>query len=274
MHSATVPINATTQLIEKINQQLEALNSLQLPKESLHAVRLLQLRRLTRQIETLIPGHFGHGERTAHYALLLGKAIGLPDEQQVDLHYAALLHDVGLLTLPDKLLNEAADHTLDDYALIQSHPREGAAFLSPYRFLYEAARLIAHHHERWDGAGYPYGLRGTYIPVAARILAIADVFDTIATRSASLHQALRLLKTSAGAQFDPILSATFCAQFRDQDRRQGSTFGEATIAMLNTERTSETPTHKSTPLQFSRGVVRIGSELMSDTMEAAYGAEA
>jgi HD-GYP domain-containing protein (c-di-GMP phosphodiesterase class II) len=69
---------------------------------------------------------------------------------------------------------------LDDYALIQSHPREGAALLNPYRFLYEAARLIAHHHERWDGAGYPYGLRGAYIPLAARILAIADVFDSIA----------------------------------------------------------------------------------------------
>lgn len=251
MHQSTAPINAMTQFIQDIARQLSALNSLQLPEQSLCAVRLLQLRHLTRRIETLIPGHFGHGERTAHYALLLGEAIGLPAEQQVDLHYAALLHDVGLLTLPDKLLNEAADHTLDDYALIQCHPREGAAFLSSYRFLYEAARLIAHHHERWDGAGYPYGLRGTYIPIAARILAIADVFDTIATRSASLHQALRLLKASAGSQFDPILSATFCAQFHDQDRRQGSTFGKATIAMPNAGRTTEMPIHKSRPLQFS-----------------------
>jgi HD-GYP domain-containing protein (c-di-GMP phosphodiesterase class II) len=148
----------------EITRQLDALDSLQLSKESLHAVRLLQLRRLTRRIETLIPGHFGHGERTAHYARLLGKAISLTDDQHIELHYAALLHDIGLLTLPGRLLDETAAHSLDDYALIQSHPREGAALLSPYRFLSEAARLIAHHHERWDGAGYPYGLRGGYIP--------------------------------------------------------------------------------------------------------------
>jgi len=100
MHPSISPINATTQLIQEITRQLDALDSLQLSKESLHAVRLLQLRRLTRRIETLIPGHFGHGERTAHYARLLGKAISLTDDQHIELHYAALLHDIGLLTLP------------------------------------------------------------------------------------------------------------------------------------------------------------------------------
>ena len=98
MHPSILPINATTQLIQEVARQLEALDSLQLPQESLHAVRLLQLRRLTRRIETLIPGHFGHGERTAHYARLLGEASSLTECQQIELHYAALLHDVGLLT--------------------------------------------------------------------------------------------------------------------------------------------------------------------------------
>lgn len=221
MHPSTVPINTMTQFIHEMTRQLGALNSLQLPETSLRAVRLLQLRRLARRIETRIPGHFGHGERTARYALQLAEAIRLTEEQQVDLHYAALLHDIGLLTLPGILLDETAAHTLDDYALIQSHPREGAALLSPYRFLYEPARLIAHHHERWDGAGYPYGLRGEYIPLSARILAIADVFDTIATRSASWHTALRALRLSAGSQFDPILTDTFCERLAD--RRQAVT---------------------------------------------------
>ena len=210
MHPSTTPINPTIQLIQELAQQLDALDSLQLSKKTLRAVRLLQLRRLARWIETFIPDHFGHSERTAHYALLLGEAIGLTDEQRVDLQYAALLHDIGLLTLPGQLLVESATHTLDEYALIQSHPREGAALLSPYRFLNEAARLVAHHHERWDGAGYPYGLRGEYIPVSARILAIADVFDTIVTRSTSLHIALRALRSSAESQFDPLLTFTFC----------------------------------------------------------------
>ncbi len=248
MHPSIVPINATTQLIQEAARQLDALDSLQLPQESLHAVRLLQLRRLTRRIETLVPGHFGHGERTAHYARILGEASSLTEYQQIELHYAALLHDVGLLTLPGRLLDETAAHNLDDYALIQSHPREGAALLSPYRFLSEAARLIAHHHERWDGAGYPYGLRGAYIPLAARILAIADVFDSIAIRSTSLHNALRTLQASAGSQFDPILTATFCARLRDQEQLPPLPFGEASATPLTIEPTVARPSHQHTHL--------------------------
>lgn len=211
MHRSTVPILTMTRFHHNLGRQLSALNALQLPHESLEAVRLLQLRRLARQIETVVPGHFGHGERAAHYALLLGERLGLTKAQRLDLHYAALLHDIGLLMMPEHLLGSTAPHTLNDYALIQSHPREGAAFLTPYPFLQEAAQLIAHHHERWDGAGYPYGLRGEYIPGSARILAIADVFDSIASRTESWDIALRTLQASAGSQFDP----TFCTVFYD-----------------------------------------------------------
>lgn len=211
MHRSTRPTSIKPQVIQDLGRQLSALNDLQLPPESLKAVRLLQLQRLARRIETIIPGHFGHGERTAHYALLLAERLGFTGEQRLDLHYAAMLHDIGLLMMPDHLLGTAPPHTLNDYALIQSHPREGAALLSEYPFLQEPARLIAHHHERWDGAGYPYGLRGDYIPGSARILAIADVFDSIASRTHSWDIALRALRVSAGSQFDP----TFCATFYD-----------------------------------------------------------
>ncbi len=249
MHPSIWPIKATTQLIQEIARQLDALDSLHLPQESLHAVRLLQLRRLTRRIETLIPGHFGHGERTAHYARMLGEVSSLTETQHIQLHYAALLHDIGLLTLPGRLLDESAAHSLDDYALIQSHPREGAALLSPYRFLSEAARLIAHHHERWDGAGYPYGLRGAYIPLAARILAIADVFDGIALRSTSVHKALRTLHASAGSQFDPILTAALCARLHNQDQFAPLPFGEANDTAPTVDPTVDQSSHQ--PMPFS-----------------------
>lgn len=248
MHPSILPINAPTQLIQEMARQLDALNSLQLPKASLHAVRLLQLRRLTRRIETLVPGHFGHGERTAHYARMLGEAVNLTKDQHIDLHYAALLHDIGLLTLPARLLDETTAHSLDDYALIQSHPREGAALLSPYQFLHEATRLIAHHHERWDGAGYPYGLRGMYVPLAARILAIADVFDSITTRSTSLHKALRTLQASAGSQFDPILTTTFCAQLRNQDQLPPLPFRESSVPTRTGTSVVAQPSHPDMPL--------------------------
>ncbi len=211
MHQSTLPTPTTTQLVRDLGRQLFALDTLELPQESLEAVRLLQLRRLTRRIETFIPGHFGHGERTAHYALLLAEQLRLTGEQCLHLQYSALLHDIGLLMMPEHLLGAAAPHTLNEYALIQSHPREGAALLTPYSFLQEPARLIAHHHERWDGAGYPYGLRGEYIPGSARILAIADAFDSIVSRTNSWGSALRTLRASSGSQFDP----TFCAMFYD-----------------------------------------------------------
>lgn len=243
MHRSALPIPATTQLTRDLARQLSALNSLQLARESLEAVRLLQLRRLARRIETIIPGHFGHGERTAHYALLLADRLGLTKDQRLDLHYSALLHDIGLLMMPEHLLGTAAPHTLNDYALIQSHPREGAALLSPYSFLQEAARLIAHHHERWDGAGYPYGLRGEYIPGSARILAIADVFDSIASRTNSLDSALRTLRASAGSQFDPTFCLTFFDLLHNQDHYRAHHVADVTGASMYPEPVIENSAH-------------------------------
>ena len=114
MHRSTLPIPTASHLIQDLATQLSALNILQLPPESLEAVRLLQLRRLARRIETIIPGHFGHGERTAHYALLLSERLGLTRDQRLDLHYSALLHDIGLLMMPEHLLGTTAPHTLND----------------------------------------------------------------------------------------------------------------------------------------------------------------
>lgn len=243
MHRSTRPTSIKPQVIQDLGRQLSALNDLQLPPESLKAVRLLQLQRLARRIETIIPGHFGHGERTAHYALLLAERLGFTGEQRLDLHYAAMLHDIGLLMMPDHLLGTATPHTLNDYALIQSHPREGAALLSEYPFLQEPARLIAHHHERWDGAGYPYGLRGDYIPGSARILAIADVFDSIASRTHSWDIALRALRVSAGSQFDP----TFCTTFYDLIQNHDHYRAHLVPTAVNTAMRSDLAVEHSTP---------------------------
>jgi len=239
MHCSARAIPSRTQLIQDLATQLSALNTLQLSPQSLEAVRLIQLQRLARRIETVIPGHFGHGERTAHYALLLADHLRLNKGQRLDLHYAALLHDVGLLMMPEYLLGTAAPHTLNDYALIQSHPREGAALLTPYTFLQVATRLIAHHHERWDGAGYPYGLRGEYIPAAARILAIADVFDSIASRTHSWDSALRTLRASAGSQFDPVFCLAFIELLHNHEHYRPSHLSNLASDAVNLELAAE-----------------------------------
>ena len=100
----------------------------------------------------------------------------------------------------------------ESYVAIQNHPRLGALLLEPFFFLRQASILVAHHHERWDGSGYPYGIRGCFIPMGARILSIADAFDAIRIPEASSRArrntiALRIIQVAAGTQFDPELVA-------------------------------------------------------------------
>jgi len=156
----------------------------------------------------------GHGIRTAHYAVPLGYATGLSAEELNDLCLASLLHDIGRLTLPKEILEKDGALSDEDYARVQSHPRAGAELLAPIPALRRPALWIAHHHERWDGCGYPYGIRGELIPLGARILAVADTFDTLTSdqpyRSAlNRDTAARLLCELAGSQLDPRLADMF-----------------------------------------------------------------
>lgn len=166
-----------------------------------------------------------HGIRTSDYALLLGNAVGLSRSDLTDLHAAAILHDLGRLTLPPELLSEEGPLRDEEYVLVQSHPRAGADLLMPFPCLRVPAVWIAHHHERWDGCGYPYGLRGPAIPVGARILAIADAYDRLLgnlgckTRN-DWPTALRLIEIVAGSQFDPELVEVFVRVAR---RREAGT---------------------------------------------------
>ena len=131
-----------------------------------------------------------------------------------DLCLASLLHDIGVLTLPRYLLDKGGPLSDEEYALLQSHPRAGAELLAPIPILRTAALWIAHHHERWDGFGYPYGLRGELIPLGARILAVADTFDALTSPqpyrpALDRKSATRLLRELAGSQLDPNLVAAF-----------------------------------------------------------------
>ncbi len=156
----------------------------------------------------------GHGIRTARYAVPLGSAAALSASELNDLCLASLLHDIGRLTLPKALLEKNGPLSEAEYALVQSHPRSGAELLAPIPALRRPALWIAHHHERWDGFGYPYGLRGEFIPLGARILAVADTFDTLTSpqpyrQALDKESAARLLRELAGSQLDPHLVDAF-----------------------------------------------------------------
>ena len=173
------------------------------------------IRAVVRLMRNKDPQSHEHGERTALYAVALGHALGFDKEDLIDLHTAALLHDLGRLTLPATVVQKHGPLSAEDYALVQCHPRAGAEILTTLPWLQTPAVWIAHHHERWDGSGYPYGLRGAFIPLGSRVLAVADTFDVILSQlptfviARNYQSAAGQLKVVSASQLDPGLVALF-----------------------------------------------------------------
>lgn len=197
---------------------LRKTNRLRLPHRSRRDIESILVRQASKEIDRALPWQTGHGQRTAAVALALGQAAGLDADALHQVKLAALLHDIGLLMLPPDLLENRTAPDPESYITIQHHARLGAKLLEPFGFLQSASTLIAHHHERWDGSGYPYGIRGTFIPLGARILSIADAFDAIRIPNAPEgdrrnHIALRMIRVTSGTQFDPALVDILCAHY-------------------------------------------------------------
>jgi HD-GYP domain-containing protein (c-di-GMP phosphodiesterase class II) len=207
---------------------LTKIDRLHLPAASRRDLESILVRQVAKELDRLLPWQAGHGQGTAAIALHIGRAASLTDEELHQLKLASLLHDIGVLMLPPCLQTKQEWVEPDSYVAIQNHPRLGATLLEPFSFLREATAMIAHHHERWDGSGYPYGLRGTFIPLGARILAVADAFEAIQVphaydRSHRDRIALRILHVAAGTQFDPLVVDTLIALFEEPNVRCAGT---------------------------------------------------
>ncbi len=160
------------------------------------------------------PSLIEHGKRTAVYSLLLGQALHLASDKLSDICDAALLHDLGKLTLPNKVVHQKGISMIGDYLMTECSPQAGADILRPWPGLQEISKLIALHHERWDGNGEPFGMRGTLIPLGARILSLADTVDQLLTQnnhliSDQISPLIRILRTLSGTRFDPLLVKVF-----------------------------------------------------------------
>jgi putative nucleotidyltransferase with HDIG domain len=169
---------------------------------------------LVSAVEAKDPYTYGHSKRVNGYAVALAEAIGLSPEEVSRVSTAALLHDIGKIGVSDKVLNKKAKLTKEDWEAIKSHPRLGATIVGNVPNLVPCVSSILHHHERWDGAGYPDELKGEQIPIEARILAIADSFEAMSAarpyRPALCgEKVLKELRRGAGTQFDPELAETF-----------------------------------------------------------------
>ncbi|HEX3828524.1 MAG TPA: HD-GYP domain-containing protein [Sporichthyaceae bacterium] len=169
---------------------------------------------LIRAVETKDRYTRGHSERVARGAELIGRQIGLADGELRSLRFAGLLHDLGKLGVPIALLNSSGGLSEAEYAELARHPEQGVAMIRDIPFLRDAAAGVRHHHERFDGFGYPAGLKGAEIPQFARAIAVADAFDAMTTTRSyrparTPEQAMTELRTGAGRQFDPVMVEAF-----------------------------------------------------------------
>lgn len=123
----------------------------------------------------------GHCQRLACYSVAIGMALGLPQRQLLALHRGGFLHDIGKISIPDAILHKAGPLTAAEWELVKQHPVKGEEICGEMKSLQPVLPIIRSHHERWDGSGYPDGLRGDRIPLAARILQVADIYDALTT---------------------------------------------------------------------------------------------
>ena len=156
----------------------------------------------------------GHCERVADLAGALAAKAGLDESSLFWFRIGALLHDVGKLIIPSDLLNRPGLLTMEEWALVRQHPEAGEQMLADVQFPWDVAPMVRSHHERWDGKGYPDGLTGEDIPLPARILCVADVYDALTTersykRAFSHLEAMEIMRREVGKQFDPQLFVKF-----------------------------------------------------------------
>ena len=158
---------------------------------------------------------FAHSRRPARLSLQLGRELGLDSNELTTLFLGALLHDIGKIAVPDAVLHKPGRLTDEEWATMRRHPGDGRELLAGLAFLDGAALAVVQHHEKWDGTGYPEGLRGKRIDPAARALAVADAFDVMThdrdyLPARSRAAALAELERCAGTQFDPHVVRVFC----------------------------------------------------------------
>jgi HD-GYP domain-containing protein (c-di-GMP phosphodiesterase class II) len=211
-----------------------------------HKMRTLAERLAAATLETLLNAidandseTGSHVRRVATYALILGKAAGLPEHTLRGIERVALFHDIGKLhgALTD-IFHDHTKLTPEERRAVMTHPQRGAEVLEPLKaFFPELPKGVVAHHERWDGTGYPRGLKGKRIPIHARVVSIADSFDAITHRrryseARSLAEATRAIAEGRGTQFDPDLADLFLSPpvlaRIERARRQANTPGKKT----------------------------------------------
>ena len=195
-------------LIRKINLELKDTYD-KLEKAYLESIETLRY-----TVEAKDTYTRGHSDRVSAYSVLLGEKLGLSEKELNDLKIGGLFHDIGKIGVPDSILLKDSKLTDDEYSEIKNHPAIGAHILSNATIFSDIIPIVKHHHERFDGFGYPGKLKGEEIPYLARITAVADAFDAMTSKrtyrnSLSLDVVKAELEKCKGTQFDPECADAF-----------------------------------------------------------------
>ena len=180
-----------------------------------HSARVATVRMLAEAIEAKDPYLRGHSDEVSTYAASVADRLGMDDETHDRLVLGSLLHDVGKLAIGQSILLKPAGLTPEERSVVEEHAAIGSRIVEHVPGLAAVAPAVLHHHERWDGGGYPNGLGGEEIPLEARIIAVADSYSAMTAdrpyrRRMPLHAAQAELRRCAGTQFDPEVVSVFC----------------------------------------------------------------
>ncbi len=177
---------------------------------------------LATSIDAKDPYTKGHSDRVNQYTLKMARQLKLPEDQLDMLQYMSLLHDIGKIGIKDSVLNKPGKLTEEEFDEIKKHPEVGYRIISEIKYLSKSAEVVRHHHERYNGMGYPSGLIGEKIPLGSRIISVADAYDAMTTerpyKKAMTHEeALLELNRCSGTQFDPRVVKAFIEVFGDPE---------------------------------------------------------
>lgn len=206
-----------TFVIEKIASQISvALENAKL-YEDMRSLFIGTVSSLANAIDAKSPWTKGHSERVMNIAANIAEEMGLSELFVEQIKIAGLLHDIGKIGILEALLEKPDKISDEEFPPMLLHPEKGVAILSPIEQLQDVLPAIRHHHERYDGTGYPDGLKGEEIPLQARIVAVADAFDAMVSdrpykKGFSVQKALRVLERGAGTQFDPVVVECFSSK--------------------------------------------------------------
>jgi len=192
----------------------ETTHELDLTRRHLEDTYRSTLDALGSAIDTRDVGTQAHSRRVRSYTLAIARGHGVPEVALRDIEHGVLLHDIGKIGIPDAILLKPGPLTPAEWTVMRTHPEIGRQLIEKIPFLGGAVPIVYHHHERWDGRGYPSGLRGEAIPLGARIFAVADAFDAMTydrpySRAISFEAASEEIRRCSGTQFDPAVVAAF-----------------------------------------------------------------